>query len=238
MNRQALHCAAVAVGLCLSARPAVAGFAIDVYIDNIPAYQVLDNSPDDANLAVGDIEHHFNLNDAMNRWQATGVIFAEGGFNGVPPVSTVVTNTLIEKIANTPLDVGEIDFVHNYAASGLQAHTAWIDGVFDNTVDHDVRGASLEYRAWINSQPMGTFATGLYAGPGPHPFMGGLGPLVLPTTTEHHMEMRFYLDSLGDSIELFNSAEIHTVPEPAAAAAMLVLGMMTSLRRRLATRNK
>lgn len=238
MKRQALHCVAVAFCLFVVAHPAVAGFAIDVYIDNIPAYQVLDNSPDDANPALGDIEHHFLVNDAMNIWQAGGVIFAEGGFNGVPPVSTVVTNTLIEKIANVPLNVGEIDFVHHYAASGLQAHTAWIDGVFDNTIDHEVRGASLEYRAWINSQPMGTFATGFYAGPGPQPFMGGLGPLLLPTTTEHHMEMRFYLDSLGDSIELFNSAEIHTVPEPTAAVVMLALGVMATSRRRRATRNR
>lgn len=124
MKRQALHCVAVAFGLFMVARPAVAGFAIDVYIDNIIAYQVLDNSPADANLVVGDIEHHFNLNDAMNRWEATGVIFAEGGFNGVPPVSTIVTDTLIEKIANVPINEGEIDFVHHYAASGMQSHAA------------------------------------------------------------------------------------------------------------------
>lgn len=231
MKRQFLHSTVVALGLLTLARPAWAGFSIDVYIDNVIAYQVLDNSPDDANLAIGDIEHHFLLTDAMNIWQAGGTIYAEGGFNGVPPVSTVVTDTLIEKIANVPLNVGEIDFVHHYAASGLQSHTASIDGVLDNTIDHEVRGASFEYRADINGQPMGTYGTGFYAGPGPHPFMGGLGPLVLPTTTEHHMEMRFYLDSIGDSIEMFNSAEIHTIPEPACVALIGLAGAMAVLRR-------
>jgi len=223
----------VVFALCLLALPrtAWAGFSIDVYIDNIIAYQVLDNSPDDADLTVGNIEHHFQLNDMQNRWEATGVILAEGGFNGVPPVSTVVTDTLIEKIANVPLNVGQIDFIHHYAASGLQSHTASIDGVFDNTIDHEVRGADLLYLADINGQPLGAYGTGFYAGPGPHAFMGSLGPLVLPTTTEHHMTLRFYLDSLGDSIEMFNSAEIHTTPEPAGAALVIAACMLVVSRR-------
>lgn len=237
MTRKRLLHAAFILCLVLVARPAMAGFAIDVYIDNIIAYQVVDNAAGDINPAVGDIEHHFLLTDAMNRWQADGVIFAEGGFNGVPPVSTLVTDTLIEKIANVPINVGEIDFVHHYAASGLQSHTASIDGVFDNTIDHEVRGADLLYLASINGQSLGGFGTGFYAGPGPHPFMGNLGPLVLPTTTEHHMTLRFYLDSLGDSIELFNSAEIHTVPEPASAVLILALGVVFASRRSRSTRN-
>jgi hypothetical protein len=231
MALKSLRCAAFTLGILLITRPVVAGFAIDVYVDNIIAYQVVDNGLGDNNPALGDIEHHFLLSDAMNRWGADGVIFAEGGYNGVPPVSTVVTDTLIEKIANVPLNIGEIDFVHHYAASGLQSHTASIDGVFDNTIDHEVRGASLQYLADINGQSLGAFATGLYAGPGPWGFMGGLGPLILPTTTEHHMELRFYLDSLGDSIQMFNSAEIHTTPEPAGAVLIWALGVIIASRR-------
>jgi hypothetical protein len=222
---------AITAGMMFAA-PAMAGFSIDVYIDNVAAYSVMDNGAQDANPVLGDIEHHFVLTDAMNRWRAEGDIFAEGGYNGVPPVSTVVTDTLIEKIANVPIFAGEIDFHHHYAASGLQSHSASIDGVFDNTIDHEVKGASLQYLADINGQSLGAFATGIYVGPGPSPFMGGLGPLVLPTTTEHHMELRFYLDSLGDSIELFNSADIHTVPEPAAAALLAALTATLASRRR------
>ena len=89
-------------------------------------------------------------------------------------------------------------------------------------LDHEVKGVSLEYYADINGQNLGGYNTGFYAGPGPELFNGNLGPLELPTTTEHHMKLRFYLDSLGDSIEMFNSAEIHTVvPEPTACALLL-----------------
>lgn len=231
MTRSGFLCASFTVGVMLLSRSAIAGFSVDVYVDNLPVYAVMDNSPQDANPVLGDIEHHFVLTDAQNRWEADGTLYAEGGYNGQPPVSTVVTNTLIEKIANVPLFVGEIDFVHHYAASGLQTHTASIDGVFDNTINHLVGGASLQYTAEINGQSLGGYATGFYTGPGPEPFMGSLGPLVLPTTTEHHMEMRFYLDALGDSIELFNSAEIHTVPEPAGAVMLAALGAIFASRR-------
>lgn len=223
MAKSIFQCTAFTVGLMLIASPAMAGYSIEVLVDNLPVGLIVDNSPDDLNNTVGDIWYHFQLTDVQNRWDAEGDIFAEGGFNGQPPVSTIVTNTLIEKIANVPIFSGEIDFIHNYAASGLLAHMAQIDGQFDNTIDHEVKGASLDYFATINGQSLGVFTTGFYAGPGPEPFDGTLGPLLLPTTTEHHMKLRFYLDSLGDSIELFNSAELHSgVPEPAAWAFVLV----------------
>jgi hypothetical protein len=216
----------ISIGVTLFAIPAIAGYSIEVLVDNVPVGLVMDNGPDDLNAAVGDIWYHFQLNDVQNRWQAEGDVFAEGGYDGVPPVSTIVTNTKIEKIANVPINDGEIDFVHNYAASGLLQHFAVIDGVFDNTIDHEVKGASLDYSASINGQSLGFFGTGFYAGPGPEPFDGMLGPIWLPTTTEHHINMRFYLDSLGDSIELFNSADVHTrVPEPASGCVMAVAAM-------------
>jgi hypothetical protein len=217
MLRSNFRYAAIMAGVMLAASSARAGFSVDVYVDNVAVGVITDNALGDSNPAVGDIWYEFDLMDAQNRWRAKGDLFAEGGYNGVPPVSTVVTNTLIEKIANVPLLQGEIDFVHHYAASGLGTHTAHIDGELDNTIDHEVKGASLDYSAEINGQPLGTFVKPFYAGPGPEPFAGDLGPLVLPTTTEHHMQLRFYLDSIGDSIEMFNSAEMHTfVPEPAS----------------------
>ena len=220
-----------ATSIALLATPALAGFSVEVKVDNIIVDNVIDNGVGDLNPVVGDIHYQFSLQDAGNIWLAEGDLFAEGGFNGQPPVSTIVTNTLIEKIADVPIIAGEIDFTHHYAASGLQSHTAIIDGQFDNEIDHNVQGASLEYYADINGQSLGSFVTGIYVGPGPEPFDDFLGPLLLPTTTEHHMKLRFYLDSPGDSIELFNSAEIHTVvPEP-AAWLLLLTGVLSSLYR-------
>ena len=223
MAKSIFQCTAFTIGLMLIASPAMAGYSIEILVDDLPVNLIVDNSPDDLDNNVGDIWYHFQLTDVQNRWEAEGDIFAVGGFDGQPPVSTIVTNTLIEKVADVPIFSGEIDVIHNYAASGLLPHTALIDGQFDNTIDHEVKGASLDYFASVNGQSLGSFITGIYAGPGPEPFDGALGPLLLPTTTEHHMTLRFYLDSLGDSIELFNSAELHSgVPEPAAWAFVLV----------------
>jgi hypothetical protein len=214
---------AMTAGVSLLASSAMAGYSIEVQIDNVFFDIINDGDPEDLSPAVGDIWYHFVLNDPANRWQAEGDVFAEGGYDGVPPVSTIVTNTHIEKIANVPIFAGEIDFIHTYAASGLQMHTAHIDGQFDNTIDHEVKGASLDYFASVNDQSLGAFVTGIYVGPGPEPFVGDLGPMLFPTTTEHHMQLRFYLDSLGDSIDLFNSAEMHGfVPEPASSHFVLL----------------
>jgi len=216
-----LKAAALVVGLALCASPAKAGFSLDVYVDNIFFTTINDGGGGDDNGGLGDILYNFDLMDAQNRWRATGKVIADGGYNGALPVSTIVTDVLIEKIADVPIFTGEIDFRHHYAASGLQTHAASIDGVFNNTLGTNVFGASLEYSADINGQSMGTYATGFYSGPEGETFNGSLGPLVTPTTTEHHMHLRFYLDTLGDSIEMYNSAEIHTVPEPTSLALLV-----------------
>jgi hypothetical protein len=88
------------VGLMLITSPSMGGYSVDVYIDNVLFNTVNDNGPGDANGAVGDILYNFNLSDAQNRWDATGVLIAEGGYNGQPPASTIVTDTLIEKVAD------------------------------------------------------------------------------------------------------------------------------------------
>lgn len=231
MARSDFRQVVMTVAVLLFVSPAMAGYSVDVYIDNVFAYTVNDNGLGDDNPAVGDIAHHFLLNDVANRWQAEGDIFAEGGYDGALPVSTVVTDTLIEKIANVPIFFGEVDFYHHYAASGLQTHDADIDGVFDNTINHLVGGASLFYSADVTGYNLGTYATGLYVGPGPSPFMGSLGPVQTPTTIQHHMNLGFYLDTLGDSIEMFNSAVIRTTPEPASAALLLAAGALLRSRR-------
>jgi len=214
--------AIVVAMLLLVANPARAGFSVDVYVDNVFFTTILDGGLGDDNGTAGDISYSFDLMDVQNRWRATGLVLANGGYNGVPPVSTIVTDVKIEKIANVPIFAGEIDFRHHYASSGLQAHTAAIDGVFNNTLGTDVGGASLEYYADVNGQSLGGYATGLYSGPEGETFNGSLGPLLTPTTTEHHMKLRFYLDTLGDAIEMFNSAEIHTVvPEPTVLGLLL-----------------
>src|SRR5262245_39108175 len=103
MTRFRLHHAAFVVALMLLASTAMAGYSVDVYIDNVFAYTINDNGLGDDNGAVGDISHHFVLSDPANRWRAEGDIFANGGYDGALPVSTVVTDTLIEKIANVPI---------------------------------------------------------------------------------------------------------------------------------------
>jgi len=102
----------------LAANSVMAVFSVEVRVDNILVDTISDNIFPDQNPAVGDIHYHFVLLDQNNIWQAEGDVFAEGGFNGQPPVSTVVTNTLIEKISNDPIIAGEIDFTHSYAPQG------------------------------------------------------------------------------------------------------------------------
>jgi len=232
MSKSPYRLAAIAFGLMVAVPAAQAGYSVDVYVDNVFSYTVNDNGLGDDNPLVGDIEHHFSLNDLANRWEANGVIFAEGGLDGALPVSTIVTATTIEKVANVPINYGEIDFHHHYAASGLQMHSASIDGEFDNLLTgHNVGGASIAYMAEVTGFNLGTFATGIYSGPGPHPFMGFLGPIVTPTTIEHHIQLGYYLDTLGDKIEMFDSAELHTVPDPATLALLAAGGALISRRR-------
>ena len=237
-KRSILLRATIGMGLVLAAVGAVvAGFSLEVRVDNVLIDIITDNGLGDDNDDEGDILYHFELSDVANRWEAEGDVIANGGFNGEGPVSTIVTNTVIEKIANVPIFTGEIDFIHNYAASGLQIHTAEIDGQFDNSVDHEVGRTRLEYIPTVSGQGMGAYDSGFFVGTGPEPFGATLGPLLLATTDEHHIYMRFYLDTLGDKIEMFNSAELHTVsvasPEPSSfALALLGLLSLSMMRRR------
>lgn len=225
--------------LLAAADSATAGFSIEISVDAGPAITYLDNGPEDLNLAVLDIEIPFTVGDVGNNWSATGTVLATGG-GGFPPVSTIVTDTLIENIGGQFL-AGAIHVKHNYAASGLFAHTATLDGQFENVLGNQIGLAELTFIAAVSpdhGQNLGLLHEGpVINSPSPQPFVGGdLGPLVLPTTIAHLITLQFYLGDPGDAIRLFNSAEIRTtVPEPSsmALAGFAAAGLaVASLRRR------
>jgi len=223
----------LAIGYLLSAPGlALAGFSIEISVDAGPAITYFDNGLEDLNLAPLDIEIPFTVGDVGNNWSATGTVLATGG-GGLPPVSTIVTDTLIENIGGQFLG-GAIHVKHNYAASGLFAHTATLDGQFENVLGNQIGFADLTFIAAVSpdyGQSLGLLHEGpVNNSPSPQPFVGGdLGPLILPTTIAHLITLQFYLGDPGDAIRLSNSAEIRTVvPEPSgvvlsAVGAALVL---------------
>ncbi len=218
-----------------SSNPALAGFSVEISVNGGIPTVYPDNVAPDLNPAVGDIEIDFTVSDAMNTWTANGTVLASGGL-GTPPVSTIVTDTLIEKLMPGLIN-GEIAVKHNYAASGIAMHDAMIDGQFENTLGNSISYAELFYTATVNIFDLGTAHEGPAASvPGPVPFGDTLGPITLLTTTEHLHTLSFYLDAPGDAIRLFNSAEIHTfVLEPATlvlVGACLSVGIFMARRRK------
>jgi hypothetical protein len=211
-----------------------AGYSVEISVNGGPPVVFPDNVGPDLNPVMFDMEIPFTVTDAGANWTASGTVIATGGGDGAPPVFTVVTDTLIEKLL-PGLFNGTILVAHNYAASGLQVHTAHIDGQFENTLGNPISYAELFYSPSVNGFGMGT----AHEGPaintvGPVPFDEDLGPLPLPTTTRHEINISFYLDSPGDAIRLFNSAELRTrVPEPATGTlALAATGLATLLTRR------
>jgi hypothetical protein len=216
----------LAIGVLLVAGGSVAraGFSVTMFVDGGQLPTIFDNVFPDMNPAPNDMTIPFTVGDIGNNWTASGVIYANGG-GGYPPVSTVVTDTLIEKL--TPgLHFGEIRVLHDYAASGVFTHSAHLDGQFENVLNNPIGGAELNFIADVSGQNLGVFHDGPISGVNVHPFAADLGPLVLPTTTQHALTFQFYLDEPGDAIRLFNSAEIHTGPEPSTMllAAIALLG--------------
>ncbi len=217
--------------LLLEPRIALAGFSVEIGVNGAPPIVYLDNGALDLDPDAFDIQIDFQVADVGGFWTASGTVLATGG-NGVPPVSTIVTDTLIEKLL-PGLFFGSIQVTHNYAASGLASHSAVLDGQFENTLGAPISYAELFYTPTVNNQGMGM----AHEGPvinmlGPVPFADVLGPLVLPTTTEHLINIGFYLDSPGDAIRLFDSAELHTfVPEP-SSSALLIAGFAAIVLRR------
>lgn len=111
--------------LCLAPQSALAGFSVEISVDGGVPVVYLDNGPDDLDPGIYDIEIPFTVGDLGNNWSASGTVLATGG-NGSPPVSTIVTDTLIENIGGQFLQ-GQIVVVHNYTASGLGTHIATLD---------------------------------------------------------------------------------------------------------------
>jgi len=227
--------------MLVAAGRAMAGFSIEISVDGGPAVVYPDNGPDDVNKAPYDIQIDFEVGDVGKSWSAAGTVLATGGgIDAMPPVATIVTDTLIENIGGQFL-FGEIRVVHNYAASGLFDHTATLDGQFENVLGNQIGYADLKMIAAVSGQGLGMLIEGPVSGlPSIQPFDGGtLGPLTLPTTTKHEITLQFYLGDPGDAIRLFDSAEIHTVvPEPSgivpsAFGAAIILAWRRRSRSRL-----
>ncbi|MDZ4657583.1 MAG: PEP-CTERM sorting domain-containing protein [Bythopirellula sp.] len=203
-----------------------AGYSVEISVDFGAPVIYVDNGAFDLNPAVFDMEFDFTVNDVGNNWTASGTVLATGGGDGVPPVSTIVTDTLIQKLL-PGLFFGNIEVTHNYAASGLLSHSAVLDGQFENVLGNPISYAELFYTPRVYPENFGMTMGTAHEGPvsgvlGPVPFDELLGPIVLPTTIEHEITLGFYLDAPGDAIRLFNSAEIHTiVPEPTSAVLFL-----------------
>ncbi len=219
--------------LLVAASEASAGQSIEISVNNGLPIIIFDNQLGvDLNPNPVDMEVPFMVGDVGNTWTASGTIFATGG-GGYPPVSTIVTDTVIQKINEEPGGGGTLSISHNYAASGTLSHTALLDGQAENTLSNLVGGVEFFFTAEVNTFGLGVLHKGLYSGiENPlFQFNGVLGPKVLPTTTKHILSFQFYFDVKGDAIRLFDSAEIHTVPEP-ATGAMFALAMAVLFWRR------
>lgn len=214
-------------------RPVWAGYSVEISVDGGPPLILVDDSPQDLNDTDFDMEFDFTVGDAGNNWTASGKIFATGGGNGAPPVATIVTDTLIEKL-QPGLIPGQIRVIHNYAASGLGSHLSILDGQFENTLGGPISFANLNFVARVNNILVGSTGVGPAMGLGPVPFFDVLGPLELPTTTEHEFQFDFYLDAPGDAIRLFDSAELHTsIPEPRSLVLAALAAIALTRRQRL-----
>ncbi len=215
---------AIGVLLVVSSGVARAGLSVTLFVDGGQLPTIFDNGAGDINPDPFDMTVPFTVGDIGNNWTATGVIYANGG-NNTPPVSTIVTDTLIEKL--TPgLIFGEIRVVHDYIASGAFTYTTEIDGQFENTLNNLIGGIELNFIADVNGNNLGVFQEGPIENVLVHPFADTFNPQVIATTSQTELTFQFYLDSPGDAIRLFNSAEVVGVPEPSTMflAAIALLG--------------
>lgn len=194
------------------------------------------NGDNDGN--VNAIKVDFTLQDPQNSWMATGTVLATGG--GSEPPTTIVTDLLIERLAGPAFGSDDIEIVHEFGAFfGTPPQSAEIEGEFDNLDTGVIALADLDYFPYFDNTSIGAILVDMAQNEvGPVPFFGDSGP-VLPATvfTSHTIHLKFYLDTLGDSIRLFDSAAILSVPEPTTGAAMLALLVWLSAcrRRRRAT---
>jgi hypothetical protein len=219
-----------------------AGTSVDILVPGQPTVTINDGGPLDLDVDPLEIEYDFSVSHPLGYWTATGKVIAKGG--DLVPVTTIVTNTLIQKHSGVLLN-DEIKVIH-YFDSFLtaQPYTAELDGQYDNLVFPTIGVADLTFVPMVNNENIGVIdppaAIGIPA-PSP-PFAGASGPLYpSQQPTSQTVLLLFYLDVEGDAIRLFNSAEIKP-PDTAiptlsewgmilAALLLVVLGA-TVLRRR------
>ena len=98
-----------------------------------------------------------------------------------------------------------------------------LSGLYDKLIPGIISGADLLYVPYINNEIIGVIdpAAAILVAP-TVAFAGASGPL-FPSEAPvlQRLELRFYLDEIGDAIRLENSASISQAPEPAAVLLLL-----------------
>lgn len=220
--------ASAALALCflhVVTNSAGAGTSIDIMVPGQPTVTVNDGDAVDLDPDSMEIEYDFSVSHPLGYWTATGKVIATGG--ELVPVTTIVTNTLIQKHFGVLLN-DEIKVIH-YFDSWLTAQPYWaeLQGEYDNLVFANIGVADLTYIPSVNNESIGVIDPPAAIGvPGPVPFLGSVGPLypAQPAMSQTIL-MLFYLDIEGDAIRLFNSAEIKPTP-PAAIPTLGEWGLV------------
>lgn len=229
-----------ALTLLLSCHDLYAVTSLTYFREFGPATTVLDGDPEDLNLAAGEMEIDFTVtNGAL--WTAQGKALASGG--GFEEVDTVVTDLLIENHNGAILNHA-IFVVHDFEPFLLTATPFYanLEGHYDKLTAGNISVADIEYIPRVNNEIIGIIDPPAVVNKPPiQPFLGASGPLFPMTQpTSQTLEIRFYLDEIGDAIRLPNSASIgntrpaNLVPEPTTCAlALSGLFVLGFYRRRL-----
>jgi len=194
----------------------------------LDAVAIVDDGVGDADPTVDAIEHAFSC-DVIGgdfSWHAEGTLI--GVFGPPDSATTSISNLTIE---NTGGNVRAQQFLLDHVwqtplGPPTPQHSASLDGHFDNA-SGTVNGARIDYTATVFSVSgaAATILTGAFplvgfstSGPAPIPFSDDGGPVELLTPIQHKLDIRFYLDSPGDSIVFGDGegfgAEAAPIPEP------------------------
>jgi hypothetical protein len=200
-------------------------------------FTVVDNGLGDEDPAPDVVRRTFLCTHPDGRWQAEGVL--TGLYEPGVSATTILSDFYVEKL--TPAEVlgNTINWEHRFPeyTTALAEVSAMIDGQFDNTGGlHFIGGIILSYSAVAanieQSYPILVSNFGPIDGFGPVPFADADGPIDVVSPNRHLGGMGFYLDTVGDRIDMQTSAVIHSqIPEP-ATATLLVMATMVSLTHR------
>jgi hypothetical protein len=209
--------------------PAMGGDKIEIFVDGQLLVTVNDGDFGvDLDFDANEIEVDMDVVGQIDAsWVATGKIIAKGG--GQIPITTVVTETLIESVANGV--GGTITVVHHAISDPPHPqYFSSLDGQYENVLGQTISLAWVQsYQSFIDNESIGDIlppmAQNVPTNLQPVPFDGMSGPLILtdqsplyqtlPVMTQT-IRLVFYVDDPGDAIRLFDSAEIF--PAPAAPA--------------------